>query len=161
VEQSTENMKTGVISGTEYTDDTSFYVFGTLPHWWHQFSCFRQSAPLMTPVFMFSVLCSENWCHQWNRVPKTWKLVPSVGQSTENIKIGVISGVEYRKHRYSAPLMTPVFMFSVLCSTDDTSFHVFCTLLHWWHQFSCENWCHQWNRVPKTWKLVSSVEQST
>jgi hypothetical protein len=24
-----------------------------------------------------------------------------------------------------------------------------------------ENWCHQWNRVPKTQKLVPSVEQST
>jgi hypothetical protein len=182
-------------------------VSSILLHWWHQFSCFRYSSPLMTPVFMFSVFCSTdgtsfhvfgtllhwwhqflNWCHQWSRVPKTWKLVSLVEQSTENIKTGVISGVEYRKHEnwchqwnrvpflYSTPRMTPVFMFSVLCSTDDTSFHVFGTLFLWWHQFSCfrysappmtaffmltgvisgaeyrkhENWCHQWKRVPKT-----------
>jgi hypothetical protein len=54
------------------TDYTSFYVFGTLLHrwhqfsvfgtllhWWHQFLCFRYSAPPMAPVFMFSML--------WNR----------------------------------------------------------------------------------------------
>jgi hypothetical protein len=63
-------------------------------------------------------------------------------------------------------------MFSVFCSTDDTTFYVFGTLLQWWHQFSCfwysehrkmktgvisgvdyrkhENWCHRWSRVPKT-----------
>jgi hypothetical protein len=40
----------------------------------------------------------ENCCHQWNRVPKTQKLVPSVEQSTENMKYGAISGAEYRKH---------------------------------------------------------------
>jgi hypothetical protein len=40
----------------------------------------------------------------------------SVEQNTENMKTGVI--------------MTPVFMFSVFCSTDGTSFHVFGTLLH-------------------------------
>jgi hypothetical protein len=149
VEQSTENMKTGVISGAEYrkhknwghqSDGTSFHVFGTLLHWWYQFSCFRYSAPLMTPVFMFSVFFStddtsfyvfvssveqstknmktddiggaeyrkhENWCHQWSRVPKTWKLVSSVEQIAENM------------------------------STDGTSFHDFGSLLHWWHQFSC------------------------
>jgi hypothetical protein len=64
------------------TDDTSFYVFGILLHRWHQFSCFKH----------------ENWCHQWSRLPKTWKLVPSVEQSTENIKTGAIGGAEYRKH---------------------------------------------------------------
>jgi hypothetical protein len=65
--------------------------------------------------------------------------------------------------------MTPVFMFSVLYSTDDTSFHVFGTLLqkigaiggaeyrkmktgvisgaeHRKH----ENWCHRWSIIPKT-----------
>jgi hypothetical protein len=73
----------------------------------------------MTPVFMFSVLYStddpsfyvfgtpiggkeyrkhKNCCHQWSRVPKTQKLVPSVEQSTENMKTGAISGAEYRKH---------------------------------------------------------------
>ena len=33
----------------------------------------------------------ENWCHQWSRIPKTWKLVPSVEQSTENMKTGAIA----------------------------------------------------------------------
>jgi hypothetical protein len=42
------------------TDDTSFHVFGTLFHWWQQFSCFRYSAPPMAPVFMFSVFCSTD-----------------------------------------------------------------------------------------------------
>jgi hypothetical protein len=71
--------------------------------------------------------------------------------------------------------MTPVFMFSLLCSTDDTSFHVFGTLLHQSTEklklvSSVEqsienmktgaiggaeyrkhkNWCHQWSRIPKT-----------
>jgi hypothetical protein len=40
--------------------------------------------------------------------------------------------------------MAAVFMFSVLCSTDGTSFHDFGSL----------------SRVPKTQKLVPSVEQS-
>jgi hypothetical protein len=170
VEQSTENMKTGVIIGAEYrkhefwysvplmtpvfmfsvlysTDDTSFYVFGTLLHrwhqfsvfgtllhWWHQFLCFRCSSPPMAPVSSLEQSI-ENM--------KTWKLVSSVEQIAENMKIGAIGGAEYRKmktwwhqfscFRYSVPLMTPVFMFSVLCSTDDTSFPVFGTLLHWWH----------------------------
>jgi hypothetical protein len=31
--------------------------------------------------------------------------------------------------RYSAPPMAPIFMFSAFCSTHDTSFHVFGTLL--------------------------------
>jgi hypothetical protein len=72
-----ENMKTGVMAPVFMflvlcsTDDTSFYVLGILLHRWHQFSCFRCSAPLMTP---------------------------SVEQSTENIKTGVISGAEYQKH---------------------------------------------------------------
>jgi hypothetical protein len=100
----------------------------------------------MAPVFMFLVLCStddstkimktgaicgteylkhENCCHPWNRVPKTCKLVSSVEQSTENTKTGAIGGAEQ------------VFMISVLCSTDDTSFYVFGILLHRWHQFSC------------------------
>jgi hypothetical protein len=82
--------------------------------------------------------------------------VSSLEQIAENMKIGAIGGAEYRKmktgvingaeHRknekfclrwskISAPLMTPVFMFSVLCSTDDTSY---------------KNWCHQWRRIPKT-----------
>jgi hypothetical protein len=98
-----------------------------------------------------------------------------VEQNTENMKTGVIGGAEYRKHKklvpsvcfsYSAPPMAPVFMFSMLCSTDGTSFCVFGTLLHRWHQFSSENmktgvssgteyqkhenWCHHWSRVPKT-----------
>jgi hypothetical protein len=125
------------------TDDASFYVLGILLHRWHQFSCFRCSAPSGAEYRKH-----ENWCHQWNRVPKTWKLVSSVEQSTENIKTGVISGAEYRKHenwcrhqyscfRFSVPPMTPIFMFSVFCSTDGTSFHVFGILLQWWHQFSC------------------------
>jgi hypothetical protein len=89
--------------------------------------------------------------------------VSSAEKNTENMKTGVISGAE---------LMTPVFLFLVLCSTDDTSFYVFGILLHRWHQFSCsveqsienmktgaiggaeylkhKNWCHQWSRVPKT-----------
>jgi hypothetical protein len=73
--------------------------------------------------------------------------VSSVEQIAENMKIGAISGAEYRKIRYSVPLMTPVFMFSVLYSTDDTSFYVFGTLPQYRKH---ENWCHQWNRVPKT-----------
>jgi hypothetical protein len=81
-------MKTGVITGMFSmlcsTDGTSFCVFGTLLHRWHQFSCFRQSAPLMTPVF---------------RVPKTQKLVPLVEQSIENMKTGAIGGAEYLKHK--------------------------------------------------------------
>jgi hypothetical protein len=56
----------------------------------------------------------KNWCHQWSRVQKTWKLVSSVEQSTKNMKTGVISG-----------------------STDVISFHVFGILLHRWHHFSC------------------------
>jgi hypothetical protein len=65
--------------------------------------------------------------------------------------------------------MTPVFMFSVFCSTDDTSFHVFGTLstenmktgvISGADCRKHENWCHRWSRVPKTQKLVPSVEQS-
>jgi hypothetical protein len=58
------------------------------------------------------------------------------GAEYRKMKTGVISGAEHRKHEqfscflYSTPLMTPVFMFSVLCPTDDTSFHVFGTLFH-------------------------------
>jgi hypothetical protein len=54
------------------TDDTSFHVFGTLFHWWQQFSCFRYSAPPLAPVFMFSVFCSSDvtcvvmMTSQWN-----------------------------------------------------------------------------------------------
>jgi hypothetical protein len=62
----------------------------------------------------------KNWCHQWSRVPKTGKLVSSVEQSTQ----------QFSCFRYSVPQMAPVFMISVLCSTDDTSFPVFGTLLH-------------------------------
>jgi hypothetical protein len=61
------------------------------------------------------------------------KLVSSVEQSIENMKTGAIGGAEYRKHKnwcLQAPLMTPVFMFSVFCSTDVISFHVFGTLFH-------------------------------
>jgi hypothetical protein len=76
----------------------------------------------------------ENCCHPWNRVPKTCKLVSSVEQSTENTKTGAIGGAEHRKHEnwchQCVPLMTPVFMFSVFCSTDVISFHVFGTVLH-------------------------------
>jgi hypothetical protein len=38
----------------------------------------------MTPVFICGAEYQkqENWCHQWSRVPKSWKLVPSVEQST-------------------------------------------------------------------------------
>jgi hypothetical protein len=113
-------MKTGVSSGTEYQKH-------------------ENSVPLMTPVFMFSVLYSTD-------------------------------DTSFLCFRYSAPPMTPVFMFSVFCSTDDTSFYVFGILLHRWHQFSCfqiaenmkigaisgaeyrkhKNWCHQWSRVQKT-----------
>jgi hypothetical protein len=81
VEQIAENMKIGAIVGAEYrkmktggsTDDTSFYVFDILLHRWHQFSCFRCSAPLMTPVFICGAEYQkqENWCHQWSRVPKS------------------------------------------------------------------------------------------
>jgi hypothetical protein len=96
VEQNTENMKTGIISGREYqkhenwchrcsTDGSSFHVLGTLFHRWHQFSWFCYSAPLMTLVFLFQsienmktgaiggaeYLKHKNWCHQWSRVPKT------------------------------------------------------------------------------------------
>jgi hypothetical protein len=61
--------------------------------------------------------------------------------------------------------MTPVFMFSVFCSTDDSSFHVFGTLLLSVEQSienmktgaiggaeyrKHKNWCHQWSRIPKT-----------
>jgi hypothetical protein len=100
VEQIAENMKIGAIGGAEYRN------FGILLHRWHQFSCFWYSAPLMTPVFMFSVFCSTDGTSF-----HVLKLVPSVEQNTENIKTGVISGEEYRKH---------------------------------------ENWCHQWSRIPKT-----------
>ena len=48
------------VFGTLLHDGTSFHVFGTLLHRWHQFSCFQYSAPLMAPVFMFSVLCSTD-----------------------------------------------------------------------------------------------------
>jgi hypothetical protein len=76
VEQNTENIKTMapifMFSAICSTDDTSFHVFGTLLHWWHQFSCFRYSAPLMTPLFMFSVLCStDDTSFHWSRIPKT------------------------------------------------------------------------------------------
>jgi hypothetical protein len=60
---------------------------------------------MMTPVFMFSVLCSTD---------DTSKLVPSVEQSTENTKTGAIGGAEHRKMK----------------TTDYTSFYVFGTLLH-------------------------------
>jgi hypothetical protein len=76
---------------------------------------------------MFSVL-HENWCHRWSRVPKTQKLVPSVEQSIENMKTGAIGGAEYLKHKNWCH-QWPVFMFSVFCSTDDTTFYVFGTLL--------------------------------
>jgi hypothetical protein len=57
--------------------------------------------------------------------------------------------------------MTPVFMFSVFCSTDGTSFHVFGTLEQNTENIKTgvisgaeyqkqENWCHQWSRVPKS-----------
>jgi hypothetical protein len=59
-----------------------------------------------------------NWCHQWSRVPKTQKLVPSVEQSIENndTSFYVFGILLHRWHQfscfwYSAPLMTPVFMF--------------------------------------------------
>jgi hypothetical protein len=66
----------------------------------------------------------KNWCHQWSRVPKTGKLVSSVEQSNKIMK------TQFLCFRYSAPPMTPVFMFLVLCSTDDTSFYVLGILLH-------------------------------
>jgi hypothetical protein len=68
--------------------------------------------------------------------------------------------------------MAPLFMFSVLCSSDDTSFHVFDTLFHENSKTGAiggvehrkmktgvisgaehrknENWCHRWSRIPKT-----------
>jgi hypothetical protein len=62
--------------------------------------------------------------------------------------------------------MAPIFMFSAICSTDDTSFHVFGTLLHSSVEQNTENmktddiggaenrkhenWFHRWSRVPKT-----------
>jgi hypothetical protein len=55
--------------------------------------------------------------------------------------------------------MTPVFMFSVLCPTDGTSFHVFGKQntenmktddIGGAENRKHENWCHQWSRVPKT-----------
>jgi hypothetical protein len=42
----------------------------------------------MTPVFMFSVFFSTDDTR-----------VSSVEQNTENMKIGVIGGAEYRKHK--------------------------------------------------------------
>jgi hypothetical protein len=88
-------MKTGVISGTEYRKHEN---------WCHQ-------APPMAPVFMFSMLCSTDGTSFCVFGTLLHKLVSSVEQSTENMKTGVISGAEYRKH---------------------------------------ENWCHQWSRIPKT-----------
>jgi hypothetical protein len=107
VEQNTENIKTGVISGAEYRKH-------------------------------------ENWCHQWSRVPKTWKLVSSVEQIAENMKIGAIGGACLAEKQLIPILWSVVWSdrgynprSTVLCSTDDTTFYVFGTLLHWWHQFSC------------------------
>jgi hypothetical protein len=74
------------------TNDTSFHVFGTQN---------MKTAAIRGTEYRKHA----NWCHQWSRVPKTQKLVPSVEQSIENMK-------------------------TVLCSTDDTSFHVFGTLFH-------------------------------
>jgi hypothetical protein len=53
-----------------------------------------------------------------------------VEQIAENMKIGAIIGAEYRKMKTGVISVAPVFMFLVLCSTDDTSFHVFGILLH-------------------------------
>jgi hypothetical protein len=58
-------------------------------------------------------------------------MLSSVEQNTENMKTGVISGTEYRKHEnWCHQWGNQFFMFSVLCSTDDTSFHVFGILHH-------------------------------
>jgi hypothetical protein len=73
----------------------------------------------MTPVFMFLVLCSTDdtsfyvlgiLLHRWHQ----FSLMTSVEQNTENMKTGVISGAEYRKHE----------------NWCHTSFHVFDTLFH-------------------------------
>jgi hypothetical protein len=63
-----------------------------------------------------------------------------VEQIAENMNIGAIGGAEYRKiktgvisgaeHRKHENWWSPVFMFSVFCSTDVISFHVFSTLFH-------------------------------
>jgi hypothetical protein len=131
----------------------------------------------MTPVFMFSVLCStdDTSFHVFCTLLHWWhQFFTSVEQSIEKMKTGAIGGAEYLKHknrrhqwstsfhvfgtllhwwhqfscfRYSAPLMTPLFMFSVrgaehrkmktgVISGVDYRKH--------------ENWCHRWSRVPKT-----------
>jgi hypothetical protein len=63
--------------------------------------------------------------------------------------------------------MAPVFMFSMLCSTDGTSSSVEQNIenmktgvISGAEYRKHENWCHRWSRVPKTQKLVPSVEQS-
>jgi hypothetical protein len=76
-----------------------------------------------------------------------------VEQNTENMKTGVIGGAEHQFlcFRYSAPPMAPVFVFSVLCSTDGTNFHVIKSgVISGAEYRKHENWCHQWSRVPKT-----------
>jgi hypothetical protein len=55
--------------------------------------------------------------------------------------------------------MTPDFMFSVFCSTDGTSFHVFVEQIAENMKIGAiggaeyrkhKNWCHRWSRVPKS-----------
>jgi hypothetical protein len=96
------------------------------------------------------------------RIPKTWKLVPSVEQSTENMKTGAIGGAEYLKHKnwchqWSRVPKTWKLVPSVVQNTKNIKTGVISGAEYRKH----ENWCHQWSRVPKTWKLVPSVEQNT
>jgi hypothetical protein len=79
----------------------------------------------MAPVFMFSVFCSTDGTsfHVFGTL-----LVPSVEQSIENMKTGAIGGEESLKHKNWCHQWSRVP--KTICSTDDTSFHVFGTLLH-------------------------------
>jgi hypothetical protein len=60
-----------------------------------------------------------------------------VEQIIKNMKTGVISGAEYRKHKKGCHLEQ---------NTENMKTGVISGAEYRKH----ENWCHQWGRVPKT-----------